>query len=313
MHIPDSMIQGHLCPVTAAVSTAGVALAAYFGWKSEKQPSIQRFAAVSSLIFALQMLNFPVATGTSGHLLGGVLAASMLGIPFGILAMALVVTLQCIVFADGGLTVLGLNVLNMAIIGAGFGGMLKQMLCWNFRKQRELELLSIFIVSWISVMTAAFAVCIELAISGTIQLGVVTSSMLSVHALIGVGEGMITVIACMLFETDETEARSSKHRMVWAPALTALIAAMLLSPFASGSPDGLEWVGEKLSFLKESAPNFVSPMPDYSLPFISSEAISTGMAGLLGVIFTFAIALSIGTLLKKPSITEAAEPVKTDA
>jgi len=301
MHIPDSMIQGHLCPVTAAVSAAGVALAAYFGWKSEKQPSVQRFAAVSSLVFALQMLNFPVATGTSGHLLGGVLAASMLGIPFGILAIALVVTLQCIVFADGGMTVLGFNVLNMAIIGAGLGGMLKQMLCCKFNQNRELELLSIFVVSWVSVMAAALAVSIELALSGTIRFATVSSSMLGVHALIGIGEGMITVVACMLFKTEETEVRSSKRRMVWAPALTAVIAAMLLSPFASAYPDGLEWVAEKLSFLKESAPKFVSPMPDYSIPFISSEAISTGIAGILGVLLTFAVAMIIGTMLKKPA------------
>ena len=114
MHIPDSMLQGAVCPVTAAVSVAGVLAAAWLVMKAEHKPTAGRFAAVVALIFAGQMMNFPIMDGTSGHLLGGVLAAAVLGTPLGVLAIALVVTIQSLVFSDGGVNVLGANMFNGA-------------------------------------------------------------------------------------------------------------------------------------------------------------------------------------------------------
>ena len=135
MHIPNSMLQGHVCPVTAGVSILGIAIAAFKAISSKNKPAAARFGAIAALIFAGQMMNFPIQSGTSGHLLGGVLASALLGIPFGVLAMALVVTIQCIVFSDGGFSVLGANILNMALIGAGLGGVLHLLffgkLYWN--------------------------------------------------------------------------------------------------------------------------------------------------------------------------------------
>ena len=104
MHIPQNLLDGTLCSVTAVVSglcLAGAALAAY---RSAEKPHPLRFAAVSAFLFAAQMMNFPISGGTSGHLLGGVLASALLGVPFGVLALALVVAIQALVFADGGLT-----------------------------------------------------------------------------------------------------------------------------------------------------------------------------------------------------------------
>ena len=110
MHIPNSMLQGAVCPVTALVGVLGVAVAALKAFWSEHKPSAARFGAITALIFAGQMMNFPIQDGTSGHLLGGVLAAALLGTPFGILSIALVVTIQCLVFSDGGFAVLGANI-----------------------------------------------------------------------------------------------------------------------------------------------------------------------------------------------------------
>ena len=107
MHIPGSMLHGAICPVTAAVAVAGFGVATCLGMKSEEKPSIAQFASVSSLIFALQMLNFPIQNGTSGHLLGGVLALSLLGVPFGVLSMAIVLVVQSLFFGDGGGKYLG--------------------------------------------------------------------------------------------------------------------------------------------------------------------------------------------------------------
>ena len=125
MHIPQNLLDGSICPMTAVVSGLCLAGAALVAHRSAEKPHPLRFAAVSAFIFAAQMMNFPISGGTSGHLLGGVLASALLGVPFGVLALALVVAIQALVFADGGLTVLGANVLNMAVLGAGLGGLLR--------------------------------------------------------------------------------------------------------------------------------------------------------------------------------------------
>ncbi len=127
MHIPQNLLDGRICPVPAAVSGLCLAGAAFAAYRSAEKPDALRFAAVSAFIFAAQMMNFPISGGTSGHLLGGVLASALLGVPFGVLALALVVALQAVVFADGGLNVLGANILNMAVIGTGLGGLLRLM------------------------------------------------------------------------------------------------------------------------------------------------------------------------------------------
>ena len=126
MHIPDSMLQGAVCPVTLALGAAGVTVAATFAVRSANKPSAARFAGVAALIFAGQMMNFAIPGGTSGHLLGGVLAAALLGTPFGVLAMTLVLAVQALLFGDGGLLALGANVVNMALLGVGIGGLLRR-------------------------------------------------------------------------------------------------------------------------------------------------------------------------------------------
>lgn len=285
MHIPDSMMQGAVCPVTAVVSAAGLLTAVMFAAKSEKKPSASRFGAVAALIFAAQMMNFPISGGTSGHLLGGVLAAVLLGTPFGVLAVAAVVMVQSLVFADGGVTVLGANLLNMSIIGAGLGGMLYWQVAPKISRSINRHLTAAAIAC-ISVVVASIAVSIELAFSGAAEFNTVISSMVTTHMLIGVGEGVITLVGCILFATQKQGKGSALT--VAAPLALASIVALIFSSFASASPDGLEWVAEKFGFLKEGAPYFVSPLPDYSVPAISNEMLSTGLAGIVGVAITFA-------------------------
>ena len=295
MHIPNSMLPGPICPVTAVVSTLGVAAAAYCAVKSKDKPSATRFGAVSALIFAGQMMNFPIQHGTSGHLLGGVLAAALLGTPFGILAIAVVLTIQCLVFSDGGFAVLGANILNMALIGAGLGGILRTRFLKTSSIKSLKDTVTLGSIAWLSVMMAAIACSIELALSGTIAFSKVVGAMLSTHALIGIGEGLITVAVCYVFAADTIS--SSKKWFAAAPFMAALVIAMILSPFASGYPDGLEWVAEKYQFLHDAAPSFVSPLPDYSVPLMSNEIISTGLAGLAGVLLTFFLSWMIAKVL----------------
>lgn len=287
MHIPDSMLQGSICPVTAIVGAAGIIAASYFGLKAKNRPTATNFGAITALIFALQMMNFPIMNGTSGHLLGGVLAASLLGTPFGVLSIAIVVAIQSIVFSDGGVTVLGANILNMAILGAGIGGMLRSRLVVQWQS-RHGEYIATAVAAWLSVIIASFAVSVELAVNGQIAFFNVVPAMVGTHALIGIGEALITVAGCILLSSNIVFSRTKGHIAV--PLTAAFLVALLLSPFASGFPDGLEWIAEKYGFLHESAPVFVGPLSDYSVPILNNEMFSTGFAGVFGVIVTFGAA-----------------------
>ncbi|MDP8258176.1 MAG: energy-coupling factor ABC transporter permease [Candidatus Aadella gelida] len=294
MHIPNSMLHGQICPVTAVLSALGVIFAAFMASKSNKKPTAARFGAITALIFAGQMMNFPISNGTSGHLLGGVMAVALLGMPFGVLAMSLVVTIQCLVFSDGGFGVLGANILNMAILGTITGGIINKYLC----KRSGRSNISLGIAAWASVMIAALACSVELALSGTISLSKVIVAMLGTHAVIGTGEGLITVAVCSALAAEPI--KTSPKRSVLVPLVAAGIIATMMSPFASGFPDGLEWVAEKYQFLHNSAPSFVSPLPDYSVSLVKGEAMATGLAGLIGVVLTFFIAWGVAKMLILP-------------
>ena len=126
MHVPSEMLAGSLCPVTAAVAVVGVGAATLALLRERTSaPRAGRFALVCAAVFGLQMLNYPIFGGVSGHLIAGVFASALLGVPAGVLAMGLVLTLQTLLFADGGLAMLGANVVNMALLGAGAGGLLR--------------------------------------------------------------------------------------------------------------------------------------------------------------------------------------------
>lgn len=283
MHLPSGMLDGTICPVTAVVSAAGIAAAAIAATRQKEQPGAARFAAVTALVFAAQMLNFPVQQGTSGHLLGGVLAASLLGIPFGILSLALVVLVQCLAFADGGFSVLGANILNMALIGAGAGGAVYHLLARRMPASLAGRCLAMASGGWFSVMLASFAVSVQLAVSGTVSFAEAGPAMLGIHALIGIGEGLMTAGLFLLVGKAAEEKISGRAR-TWAAMTGAVLFAAILSPFASGSPDGLEWVAQKYRFFHEQAPSFVSPFHDYSISIVTHEGVSTATAGLAGVV-----------------------------
>ena len=274
MHIPNQMIDGTVCPVTATISIVGIAAAVYFAHKSKQKPTATKFAAIAAFIFAAQMINFPILSGTSGHLIGATLATALLGGSFGILAMAIVLSIQALFFADGGLAVLGANILNMAIIGSFAGIIANKYFPKNY--------LILGVAAWMSVVMASLACSIELALAGTISFSAVIPSMIGIRAIIGLGEVAITLAVYSVFASEILT--NSKKISFGIPLLSAGAIGLLLSPFASSYPDGLEWVAAKYNILHESAPTFVSIMPDYSIPFLEN---STGLAGLLGVAIIF--------------------------
>ena len=290
MHIPNEMLNGLVCPVSAVLAVTGLGAAALAASKSQNKPDPMRFAAVAALVFAGQMLNFPIQDGTSGHLLGGVLASGLLGIPFGVLAIALVVCLQALVFADGGLLVLGANIVNMALLGAGVGGLLLMQL-----HQRGVpRVLALALAGWASIMLAATACSLELSMSGTISAEKVLPAMLGVHAQIGLVEAALS--AAIVLALSHVRVTTG-HWNVGLPMLVAFLAALVLTPFASSKPDGLEWVAAKFEFLKEGAPQFVTPLADYQISSLGQSSLSTALAAIVGVMITLAVGWFIDKLL----------------
>ena len=147
---------------------------------------------MSALIFALHMINFPIIGGTSGHLLGGALAAIVLGPNAGVIVIAVVLIIQAFVFMDGGVVALGANIFNMAIVGV-YGSYLVYWLIGKISKKRAIFLISVAVASWLSVVIASFFAALELGISGTYAIGITLKAMVGVHMIIGIGEAIITV------------------------------------------------------------------------------------------------------------------------
>ena len=196
MHIPDGFLSGPVAGVGYALAAVFVGIAVWRTNRSLGEKSVPLMGVAAAFIFAAQMMNFPVAGGTSGHLLGGTLAAILVGPWAAIIVMTSVIGVQGLMFQDGGLSALGFNVFNMGVITAlvGYGVYYLAALFANGQRGWVLPT-GIFVASWITVMLAAFATSIELAVSGTSPLHVVLPAMMGVHALIGTGEGLITAAA----------------------------------------------------------------------------------------------------------------------
>jgi len=193
MHIPDGFLSGEVAAVTGAASVATVAYGLRRAGSSIDERRVPLLGVTAAFIFAAQMLNFPVAGGTSGHFLGAGLAAVLLGPWLASLVMAVVLSAQAFVFADGGITALGANLLNMGVIGALAVGLLVGGALRVLPRRRSTLLVTAAAGAWLAVMLGAAATSLELAISGTVPLGTVLPAMLGVHALIGIGEAVVTV------------------------------------------------------------------------------------------------------------------------
>jgi cobalt/nickel transport system permease protein len=194
MHIPDGFLSTGTWVSTWVLSAGGLGLCISQTSRTLKDKVVPLMGVMSAFVFAAQMLNFPVAGGTSGHFLGGVLAAILLGPCAAAIVIAVVLMVQCLIFQDGGLTALGANIFNMSFAGTIGGYFIYRFLSGMFGKKRII--MSVAIAAWASVILASSACSFQLAFSGTIPLRVVFPAMLGVHALIGIGEAVIT---CLVF------------------------------------------------------------------------------------------------------------------
>ncbi len=246
----------------------GLAVRRTQGEISERQ--VPLMGVMAAFIFAAQMINFPVAGGTSGHMLGGALAAIALGPWAGMLVMAAVIGIQALLFQDGGLLVLGANIFNMGLITAAIGYGLYQ--ATNGRGQTT-RLAAVGVAAWLSVMAGAFFTSLQLWLSGTSAIAVVFPAMMGVHALIGLGEALITVAALAFILrtrpdilTPAEAVRSEQGWVIVGMALALLV--VLLSPLAAADPDGLERVAINLVFIETAQEASYEFLPDYTIPFL---------------------------------------------
>ncbi|ARP71783.1 cobalt ABC transporter permease [Streptomyces pluripotens] len=318
MHVPDGFIDAPTSAVTGVVAAGALAVSLRGARRELDDRTAPLAGLVAAFIFAVQMLNFPVAAGTSGHLLGGALAAILVGPYTGVLCVSVVLLMQGVLFADGGLTALGVNITDMAIVTtvvsyAVFRGLLAVLP----RKRRSVTIAS-FAAALVSVPAAAVVFTLIYAAGGTTDVSIskVATAMIGVHVLIGLGEAVITALtvsAVVAVRPDLVHgARGLRQRLklrvngelVDAPALaapaaarasrrtlwvtglvTSLVLAGFVSFYASADPDGLEKVAHDKGIDKKEEEHAAagSPLAGYGLRDVSDARLSGGLAGVIGV------------------------------
>jgi cobalt/nickel transport system permease protein len=340
MHIPDGVLGPQVCLATGGFAAAAVGYSLYRLKEDLADRTIPMTGMMAALVFAGQMVNFPIAffgvPAASGHLLGGVLAAAVLGPWAGCLAITLVLIVQCLLFADGGILALGANVLNMAVIGAWGGYAVLDVVRWLLGGGFRGTLVGAVAASWLTVVAGATVFCVELAFSpdvAELNLTNIFALMAMFHSIIGVGEAVITggvlsfvmthrpdLIAGVRYSTDDQRVDGSEShrttevgtsplgfgRPLAAGLIAAIAVAAFLAPFASEFDDGLETVAQQEFESRTRTKPKVLAFEDYKfpLPFAAEESplwqkLSVSLAGILGVLCVFATAWLLDRGLKR--------------
>ncbi len=322
MHVPDGFINAPVSVAAGVVAAAAVAVSLRGARRELDERTAPLAGLVAAFIFAVQMLNFPVAAGTSGHLLGGALAAILVGPYTGVLCVSVVLLMQGILFADGGLTALGVNVTVMGVVTVVVAYAIFRGLLGILPPTRRSVTAAAFVGALLSVPAAAAAFTAVYAIGGTtdVPIGKVITAMVGVHVLIGIGEAAITaatVGAVIAVRPDLVHgargltaplklrvdgelvdapaaaaapaaagAGTGSTKKVWATGLvTALVLAGFVSFYASADPDGLEKVAADKGIDEKVEEHAAadSPLADYSVKDVDDARLSGGLAGVIGV------------------------------
>ncbi|MFJ7776138.1 energy-coupling factor ABC transporter permease [Streptomyces yangpuensis] len=319
MHVPDGFINAPVSVAAGVAAAAAVAVSLRGARRELDERTAPLAGLVAAFIFAVQMLNFPVAAGTSGHLLGGALAAILVGPYTGVLCVSVVLLMQGILFADGGLTALGVNITVMGVVTVVTAHLVFRGLLGVLPRTRRSVTVAAFAAALLSVPAAAAAFTAVYAVGGTtdVPLGKVLTAMVGVHVLIGIGEALITtatVGAVIAVRPDLVHgarglaaplklrvdgalvdapaaapapaAAVRSTRKVWATGLvTALVLAGFVSFYASADPDGLEKVAADKGIDEKVEEHAAagSPLADYGVKDVEDARLSGGLAGVIGV------------------------------
>jgi cobalt/nickel transport system permease protein len=320
VHVPDGFINAPTSAVTGVVAAGAIAVSLRGARRELDERTAPLAGLVAAFIFAVQMLNFPVAAGTSGHLLGGALAAILVGPYTGVLCVSVVLLMQGILFADGGLTALGVNITDMAIVTTVVAYALFRGLVQVLPRSRRSVTVASFVAALVSVPAAALAFTLIYWIGGTtdVAIGKVATAMIGVHVLIGIGEAAITALTvgaviavrpdlvygargltqklklrvggelvdAPAAEPGPVPVAARSHRKLWITGLvTSLVLAGFVSFYASANPDGLEKVAADKGIDKTAEEHAAadSPLADYGVKDITDARLSGGLAGVIGV------------------------------
>lgn len=299
MHIPDGFLSVGVSIFLWIVSILVIAYALKRVNEDLGERQVPLMGVLAAAIFAGQMLNFTVTGGTSGHLMGAAIATILLGPWAAILVMTTVVGVQALIFQDGGLLVLGANIFNMGIVGVAVSYFVYRTLLRLFGEKRWSIFVSGFAAAWTSIIVAALGVALQLAVSGTSPANIAIPAMGGIHALIGIGEGLITLGALALIYATRPDllkagqSRTTGGVALWVGGLLIALALAVISPLASSHPDGLEWVAEQKGFLDTAQGPVYEIIPDYVFPGVSNEAAATILAGIVGTLLVFGVALAV--------------------
>ena len=323
MHIQDGYLSTGVCLATGAISLGAVGYSLHRMKDSLGERTVPLTGMMGSLIFAGQMVNFPIGLPVSGHLMGGVLAATVLGPWAGCVALTLVLVAQWALFSDGGLLALGANVLHMAVLGSigGYAVMatVRKLSGGGLRG----TVAGSVVAAWLTVLAAAAVFCLEFRLSysaAEFEFGNIFTLMVTLHALIGVGEAIITgfVVSVIyqqrpdLLETPQTSSDAGVPgaigRFTAAGLVCALAVAAFAAPFASSLPDGLDSVSERFR-ITASDEAIAGVFEDYDqIPMSGWQSVSVSVAGIGGSLIVFAAAVLIGRALPVhgPAVTTPA-------
>ncbi|MFJ2772082.1 energy-coupling factor ABC transporter permease [Streptomyces sp. NPDC087300] len=340
MHVPDGFINAPVSAAAGVVAAGAVAVSLKGARRELDEKTAPLAGLVAAFIFAVQMLNFPVAAGTSGHLLGGALAAILVGPYTGVLCVSVVLLMQGVLFADGGLTALGVNISDMAIVTTVVAYLVFRGLVKVLPKKRRSITVASFAAALLSVPAAAVAFTFIYALGGTtdVSLGRVATAMVGVHVLIGIGEAAITALTVgavvavrpdlvygargltaplklrvggELVDAPAAEpapAAARSTRKVWiAGIVTSLVLAGFVSFYASANPDGLEKVAHDKGIDKkaEEHASADSPLADYGVKDITDARLSGGLAGVIGVGVTVVAGSAVFWALRRRRTADA--------
>lgn len=313
VHVPDGFLDLRTCVGTFCVAGAGLTWAARQVNARWEDKTVPLMGVMSAFLFAGQMINFPIAAGTSGHLMGGTLAAIFLGPWAAALVLATVLLVQCFLFQDGGVTALGANWLNLGFVGVLAGYFVYRQVSYWCRGPHGTAVAA-GIAGWVSVAASSAVCSLELAGAGVAALNRILPPMLLSHSLIGIVEGLITgaVVSFILKVRPDLRYEPCRESKAGQPPghsfpswlgcglAAAFGAALLLSPLASSLPDGLEVVTSQLGFSESGHFFAFAPFADYTIPEIRLGWLATSLAGGLGTLLALAMASGLARWLRRP-------------
>jgi cobalt/nickel transport system permease protein len=303
MHIPDGFVNASVGLTSGLLAAVGIGTAITSRDWTTNRRLVPLTGVLAAFVFAAQMVNFPIPGGTSGHFMGGAFLAGMIGLAPAVVAMTCVVLVQAFLFADGGITALGANLLNMALISPFCGCFVIRIATALLGTAPFVKSIGVALGAWLGLIVAAIACALQMSFSGVVPLRPALVAMVSVHAIIGVGEALISgLLFASLFRRGIPalpQAPATEEpiwKLVGAGLFAALLVVIALAPLASAYPDGLEKTAETLGFAASAheQPVFPSPWGDYKLSTQLSETTSGILAGIIGVLCTALALVFIG-------------------